>query len=429
MAARTSKLWKVDKEYNDGDKITSSNLASFIVKMKEKDINYDFIMNTFGEFKGKCLAHTYDLIEIPPRSFSYINDKDKEVSNSNTFTTTIGIYIFNLILSEMGFSKFFDGYYQDSLDMGNASDLEQVLTYALIDSDISVEQMKKWEDYMEWFMPFEGILSPGQTERMMSCTKAINKKKEELLKKYAKEIESGDIVIAEQIEKELLAYAKEYLKDDPSMDTILSGAGGSFGNNFKNMYVMKGAIKNPDPNAKRKYDIVTSSYLDGIKADEYSIIAGSGAQGAYSRGKKTETGGYWEKLFISSFQHIKLDPKGSDCGTKHYIEVLFDKSNIKDYMYSYMIIGSSLILLTPKNYKNYIGKKVKLRFSSMCKSETGICNMCAGELLYVSVENIGMAISQIPSTLKTKAMKSFHDVQIRTSLMDPMEAFYPFGTK
>ena len=82
----------------------------------------------------------------------YWNDKDKEVSNSNTFTTTIGIYIFNLILSEMGFSKFFDGYYQDSLDMGNASDLEQVLTYALIDSDISVEQMKKWEDYMEFVL-------------------------------------------------------------------------------------------------------------------------------------------------------------------------------------------------------------------------------------------------------------------------------------
>ena len=98
-------------------------------------------------------------------------------------------------------------------------------------------------------------------------------------------------------------------------------------------------------------------------------------------------------------------------------------------MYSYMIIGSSLILLTPKNYKNYIGKKVKLRFSSMCKSETGICNMCAGELLYVSVENIGMAISQIPSTLKTKCMSSIHNSVIKASTIDPMEAFYPFGTK
>ena len=98
-------------------------------------------------------------------------------------------------------------------------------------------------------------------------------------------------------------------------------------------------------------------------------------------------------------------------------------------MYSYMIIGSSLVLLTPKNYKNNIGNKVKLRFSSMCKSETGICNMCAGELLYVSVENIGMAISQIPSTLKLVCMKSMHDSRVQTSLMDPMEAFYPFGAK
>ena len=293
LAGRKSKLWKVDKEYNAGDKITSSNFASFIIKMKEKDINYDFIMSTFGDFNGKSLAHTFDLIEIPPRTFSYINEKGKEVSNNNTFTTTIGIYIFNLILSELGFSRFFDGYYQNSLDKSNAKKLEQVLTFALIESKITTEQIKRWEDYMEWFMPFEGVLSPSHTEKMIGCTKAINKKKDELLKKYAKEIEVGDIVIAEKIEKELLDFAKEYLKDDPAMDTILSGAGGSFGNNFKNMYVMKGAIKNPDPNAKRKYDIVTSSYLDGIKADEYSIIAGSGAQGAYSRGKKTETGGYW----------------------------------------------------------------------------------------------------------------------------------------
>jgi len=293
LAARKSKLWKLDKEYNDGDKLNEKNFASFIIKMKEKDINFDFIMNTFGEFKGKCLAHPFDLIEIPSRSFSYINDKGKEVSNSNTFTTTIGLYIFNLILSEMGFSKFFDGYYQKTLDSKNTKKLEQVLTYALIEDQITIEQIKKWENYMQWFMPFENILSPGQSEKLLGCTKVINKKKEELLKKYAKEIEAGDVVVTSKIEAELLAFAKEYLKDDPSIDNILSGAGGSFGNNFKNMYVMKGAIKNPDPDAKRKYDIVTSSYLDGVKASEYSVIAGSGTYGAYSRGKKTQLGGHW----------------------------------------------------------------------------------------------------------------------------------------
>ena len=137
---------------------------------------------------------------------------------------------------------------------------------------------------------------------------------------------------------------------------------------------------------------------------------------------------YLEKLFVSAFQHIKLDPKGSDCHTEKYITVTFNEDNIVDYMYSYIIKSNgSLELLNSDNYKNYIGKTVKMRFSSLCRSKTGICNMCAGELLYISVANIGMVLSQVPSTLKTKSMGSFHNSTIHTSLMDPMQAFYPFG--
>ena len=61
---------------------------------------------------------------------------------------------------------------------------------------------------------------------------------------------------------------------------------------------------------------------------EYAAMAGSGTSGAYYRGVQTETGGYWEKLFVSAYQHIKLDPHGSDCGTNRTIEVLLTEDNI-----------------------------------------------------------------------------------------------------
>ena len=76
----------------------------------------------------------------------------------------------------------------------------------------------------------------------------------------------------------------------------MSGAGSDWKNNFKNMYVMRGAIANPDPNAKRQFDVATSNFIDGISADEYSLIANSLVNGSYSRSKKTEIGGYWEKV-------------------------------------------------------------------------------------------------------------------------------------
>lgn len=427
--ARVSKTWEPKGiEITKGTEVSVDNLADYIIHMKEKDINYDFIMTIFGEFNGKTLCRPYDLLIVPEDSFSFKDYDNKVKSNISKFTTTIGIYLMNLILSDIGLSKLFNGYLNKNLNKKEFGKIESALAYALIEDDITTEQLKRWENYTQWMMPFENILSHSHTEKMLACTKILNKKKAELLKQYQTEIAAGDIVVAEKIEKELLSFAKEYLGDDECMDTIDSGAGGSFGNNFKNMFVMKGAIRNPDPAAKQKYDIVTSNYLDGVSAEEYPLIAGAGAEGAYSRGKKTENGGYIEKLMISAFQHIKIDVKGSDCGTKKFIVVDLNEDNYKDYMYSYIIENNgSLTLLTSKNYSKYLGKKVKFRFSSMCKgTKVGLCNMCAGELLYNSVENIGPAMSQIPDVLKLRCMKSFHDSRVSTTKIDPMRVFYPF---
>jgi hypothetical protein len=216
--------------------------------------------------------------------------------------------------------------------------------------------------------------------------------------------------------------------DDPSMDTIYSEAVGDFDNNFKNIFVMKGAVRDPDPNAKKKYSAVLGNYIDGIPAEEYSLVAGGAAYGAYSRSKKTEVGGYYEKLFVAAFQHLKLDPPGSDCGTTNHIEVNLTEDNIDDYMYSYIIQpNGSLELLDTSTRSKYINKKVKFRFSSMCKSKTGICNKCAGELFYkINNPKIGPVLSNIPDRLKLSSMKMFHNATVQIAQMPVYSAFYPF---
>ena len=75
------------------------------------------------------------------------------------------------------------------------------------------------------------------------------------------------------------------------MDMFLSGAGGSFENNFKNMFIMRGSVQDPDP--RKSYNIITSNYVDGVSQDEYAKLANTLAAGPYSRSKKTELGGYW----------------------------------------------------------------------------------------------------------------------------------------
>ena len=405
-------------EIRKSKEITDQNTINYFLSITEKDITNTFIMENFGEFNGVIKYNPYDIITIPPNSYGSDNKKNK-----NSFKTTIGLWIFNKYFIEPDFFDLF-GYINEPITKKKFGKINQTLSYALLEDKIELESLKRFIMKGQFFMPFVSILSPNHTLKMLTITKDIDKKKKELVNKYKKEIDAGDEVIAAKIEKELLDYSKELLKDDPSLDMYDSGARGSYGNNFKNMFVMKGAIRNPDPLAKKKYTIATSNYMDGISKEEYTVFANSLAEGPYARSKKTELGGYWEKLFLSAYQHITLDPEGSDCGTKRYIEIAVTEDNVNDIMYSYIIEGSKLVELNSENKDKYIGKTVKLRFSSMCESKTGICNKCAGSLFYkLGITNIGTATPQVPSVLKNKAMKSFHDSQVTITEMDPMKAF------
>ena len=98
-------------------------------------------------------------------------------------------------------------------------------------------------------------------------------------------------------------------------------------------------------------------------------------------------------------------------------------------MYSYVINGNKLEEITSENRDRFMGKRIKLRFSSMCKykKEYGyICNKCAGNLFYrLGITNVGAATPQIASKIKLISMKLFHDDQLVFSEMDPMRAFCP----
>lgn len=385
-------------------KITSPKDIEYLVNIKEKDITTSFIMDTFGEFETGQRFRPYDIIEIPANSYGQEGKKNKK-----PFVTTVGIWIFNKYFIEEDLFDMFK-YVNKTIDKKMYGKLNNEISVAVLEDRLPLETMKRFNMKTQKCMPYISILAPNYTDKMLTCTEVINKKKKELYKKYEEQIKKGDEIAASRMEKELLDFAIEYMGDDPSMDMFISGARGSIGNNFKNMFVMKGVIKDPDPNAKQKYNVAMSNYIDGISPDEYALFANSLAAGPYARAKKTENGGYREKLFLRAFQHLTLDPPGSDCGTKRYIEVILTESNINEWMYSYIIEGSKLVELTSQNKSKYIGKKVKVRFSALCESKTGICNKCMGNLYYrLDKTNVGTSLTQIPSVQKNIAMKSFHD--------------------
>ena len=406
MASRVSKkITKDDPLYNR------------LINLKLEDITSTFIFDLFGEYSGSSKCNPYDIIEIPP---GYYGPEGKK--NNNKFITTVGLWVYNKWMIEPGLFDLF-GYMNKPVTGKVMGDMNQELSFALMEDRISVQVLKDYLMKTQLVMQYVIILSPNYSESLLTITKTIEPLKNRLIKEHRKELEAGDTLVADNIEKELIKYALDKLGDDPALDIILSDSRTSM-NNFKNLFIWKGITRDPDPNARNEYRVATSNYMEGIKPEEYSLYSNSGIEGAYSRGKKTEDGGYLENLATRAYQDIILDEPGTDCGTTRCIEVVLDKSNYIKYIYN-NIIGRNgkLIELTSQNASEFFGKKVKMRMAYLCKHEKP-CAACAGNFFYrLGKRNVGLMEMQVFSIFKNKSMKAFHDSTVGLTEIDCMKAF------
>lgn len=395
--------------------ITNKEDLDMLFNLTSKDVlKMSFILDNFGNYNGKCKFNVYDTLVVPPNTYGPEGKKNK-----NTFTTTVGIWIFNKAFIEEELFDIF-GYINHSIDDDTYGMINDGIAAGILENKIPLQVAKNHVKRVQKCMPFLTPLAASFSLNMLLVTKKIEAKKKELIKKYRKELDAGDETVAIKIQDELMELSKEILKDDPSLDMFNSGASGSFGNNYKNMFVMKGIIKDPDPN--KGYNIVTSSLMEGVKADEYSKFANSLAAGPYKRAKKTELGGYWEKLLLVALQHLSI--VSEDCHTKRTIEVHLTKKNYKNYMYSFIVDNGKLVELTSDKIENYLGKTVKMRFASMCEEKKGFCQVCCGNLFKrINIKNVGAATPQVASKLKNISMKAFHDSQVKEAKVDYMKAF------
>ena len=406
MASRVSK--KITKDDPLYDKL---------INLKLEDITSTFIFDLFGEYNGSSKCNPYDIIEIPP---GYYGPEGKK--NNNKFITTVGLWVYNKWMIEPGLFDLF-GYMNKPVTGKVMGDMNQELSFALMEDRISVQVLKDYLMKTQLVMQYVIILSPNYSESLLTITKTIEPLKNRLIKEHRKELEAGDTLVADNIEKELIKYALDKLGDDPALDIILSDSRTSM-NNFKNLFIWKGITRDPDPNARNEYRVATSNYMEGIKPEEYSLYSNSGIEGAYSRGKKTEDGGYLENLATRAYQDIILDEPGTDCGTTRCIEVVLDKSNYVKYIYN-NIIGRNgkLIELTSQNASEFFGKKVKMRMAYLCKHEKP-CAACAGNFFYrLGKRNVGLMEMQVFSIFKNKSMKAFHDSTVGLTEIDCMKAF------
>lgn len=390
------------------------DLPQFVLHITEKDVCSSLIYNLFGDFGDGPICNPYDILWVPEGVYGPEGHKNK-----NVFSTTVGIYIYNRWNFEQELHHV-TGYVNDTMRKKLFNKINQDLSYALLEDKITIDVLKRYLEKTQKIMPFEVILAPNLDADLMNITEQLSKRSKKLFAENKEALDRGDITVSERIINELLDYAKELLKDSPSIDNYDSGTGASW-SNFKSFFIANGMVFD---DSTGEFKMVKSNFMDGISAEDYAISAASMSYPAYSRNKKTASGGYYSKLLTSAYQHIKIGPKGSDCKTDRYVTVKLDNSNINLWMYSFIKEGDKLVELTSDNKDKYIGKTVKFRFASMCKSKGYICNACAGNLFTrLGTTDIGLAESQVAERLKNAMLKLFHNSEITTAELDVNKAF------
>lgn len=384
--------------------ITRSKLAEWFA---------DFVNNSSGTNKvgkHKSRFNTWDTIEVPANYFY----KDQPA-----MTTTVGKFIANKFVLESTRIIGLSGFVSDVLNKKGLGNLDDKVGHMYLKDQIDRKQFNEYVDRRDtlgyWL---NGMLAHSISERMLKPLPEIEKKKAELFKKYEKELSSGNVDVMTKVSNELIAYAKEILKDDPGMDLYTSGDL-DFGNNYRNNAILRGAVINK---LTGEFDFIGTSLMGGIDVKDIPAHANSILASQYPASIATADAGYLSKKLLALLQMTELDVDGSDCGTKNLIPIKITKFNSSNMLYRYIDNGAGqLIMLDEDNISKYIGKRVMMRSPMSCISDK-ICSKCAGKLFYyMDITFAGLFGVQISHSDLNAALKSKHNSVVDIYTMNPDE--------
>lgn len=418
-------MYELTKIGNTKAKNVSASDTKELLELKPDDITRTLLTDLFADTvntsqtnvagKKRSKYATWDHFVVPA---GYFFDNQPEIQ------TTIGRFIFNTFVLHSSGLISHTGYFNIIMNKSSLGSLDNLIGHLYLENNIDRNQFNNYIDHRDtlgyWL---NGMLAHTISERMLKPLPEVQKKKEELCKKYEKEIAAGDIDVMTQICDELVAYAKDILKDDPGMDLYLSGDL-DFGNNYKNNSIIKGAVKN---SITGEFDFIQTSFMDGIDIKDIPAHANSILSAQYPASIATQDAGYMGKKLLALLQMMEVDEEGTDCGTKNLIPITITKNNKNDMAYTYIDNGSGqLIMLDNDNINSYVGKRVMMRSPMSCTNQK-ICSKCAGKLFYLlDVKHAGLFATQISHTALNLGLKAKHNSLIELYQFDPNNLIIDF---
>jgi hypothetical protein len=395
-------LFSIKKDEDDMESV----IYNLFSKKKQVDVNGQVIIN-------EPMFYPYEEIHLKA---GQLENLDKDID------TTVGLYLFNLLFLTYPFGNIIP-YINKTINKSGLSKIAEKLSDLLLMDKITSQQFASYQQQLVWFNNFTEILIPGVTTNLLVVPDVIKDELKRLINENKEAIEKGDVVTyVNNVENKILDFAEAWYKKNDPDGWRLYGLGGkpSFRNNFKNMFLEVGPIKDI---VTGKYKISTNNFSDGIPPEEYSEYANSAIAGSFSRGVSTQWAGAKTKEFSTAFESLVIEPN-SDCKSNKTIPIKVTKENLQDMKWVWIIENNSLVLLTPDNIDQYIGKVVNCRTPLYCNSDN-LCEKCAGDLYRrLGIVNAGLSLNKITSIFLNRLLKMMHDSTVKTSSFDPFDYIY-----
>lgn len=347
--------------------------------------------------------HVDDMIIIGPEQSPFVKENS---------STTCGIYLFNKFILEP--LKIF-GYVNKPFGKNELDALEDGISDGLMQKDLTTEQVAEFIDRLQFLLggPLAHLINPSINPDIMTLPPQAAALKKKLLAENKAGIEANDPQTSSKIEKEVTKVAMDWMneRNDPSLSFFKSGAIDPY-NNYRTMFVMKGAVKDNTGESSTGYKIVTSEYDNGITKEDMPKIADTVVTSSYNSGVATQDSGYMGKKYNTILQRVKLLERGSDCKTPDTFQTVITNR----HLYRYIMENGKPVCLTPEVIDKYKGKVCKLRSPLHCHAKDPYyCNICMGDRLYdIGVHNVGLTVSILSGATLNAALKTKHNVTVGT---------------
>jgi DNA-directed RNA polymerase subunit beta' len=201
------------------------------------------------------------------------------------------------------------------------------------------------------------------------------------------------------------------LKSLPVSDFIDSGARGSW-DQCKQLVLSRGYVS--DANGVIKGNLIRSSLVQGLSQSEFFNSSWGARKSLLDTATSTGDAGYLTRQLIYSTVGIELGEE-DDCGTTDTLDVVVPNNDdgermVKTLLGRYMVDDNgNVVRIKISDYKNYLGKTIKLRSPIFCKSKK-ICKKCYGDLYkLLHSDQVGIIATQAVGERTTQlVLRTFH---------------------